>query len=1097
MQRPVAGGVPLRLMKFVPVLLSLFCCTVLAQPMRLAHEPALSPDGKTIAFGWSGDIWTVPVSGGKATRLTSNPALESGAAFSPDGQQLAFNSDRDGSKQIYVLSLAGGEPRQITWHTDGFDLREWLPDGKGLLAGVARDFSWMRESRAARLAVVDATERKAEQVLFDDYGTDGTLSPDGRQLLFVREGSEPWWRQGYKGSRAGQIWLFERDSGRFTQVIAEASESRWPLWKPDGKGFYYVSGRDGTWNLWEHDLIGKKDSQRTHFKGDSVVFPTISRDGSTLVFRVCFDLYRWHPGDANPAKIQIEASGDPPGPDIERVTLDKATSIAFTKDGLQMAFIAGGDVWVMDTELKEPKQVTRTAEEERGVAFSPNGKSLLFVSDKDGRTDIWRATPEAEKKPWWENSQFSLTRITDDDAAESGIRFTPDGAHIGYVRGSELWYADADGKNARRLIESWDAPNYDFSPDGAWIVYSVNDEWFNEDVWLLPVDGSRPPFNLSRHPANDGNPVWSPDGRMIAWTGKRDIDETDVFFVRLRAEDEEKTKRERTLEKAREKIKTAARAPSSPASAKSTKKAVTKSGADSKKDETKPPEPVRIDFTDIHERIHRLEIANSTETTLVWSPDSKRLAFHAKVDGKLATYAVEFPDELKPKQLSETTLASVQWLKQDDQLTGLHDGKPTIVSGKTGTAKGVPFRALQSFSRPEKQRAVFDQCWRVMRDRYYDERHGNKDWNAIRAKYATMAADSPDMRGVTECVWLMLGELNGSHLGFTLETRTTAERTWRDDTAHLGLRFDASFAGPGWKVRDVLTNSPASRKESRIEAGDIILSVDGHDVNPATDVSSVLNGPPDRDIMLQVQSAAGTTRNVTLRPISFTSARKLLYDQWIKDNRHAVEQKSNGALGYLHISAMDEASFQKFQEELYNAGAGKDGLIIDVRENGGGSTTDHLLTALSQPQHSITVPRGGSPGYPQDRIVYATWSKPIVVMCNQNSYSNAEIFSHAIKTLKRGKLIGVPTAGGVISTGATEIMDVGKLRLPFRGWYRISDGQDYELNGAVPDFVVWPKPGDSAQGIDAQLDKAITALQQDVAAWKKRPAPKLLKATER
>src|SRR5262249_19080776 len=190
-------------------------------------------------------------------------------------------------------------------------------------------------------------------------------------------------------------------------------------------------------------------------------------------------------------------------------------------------------------------------------------------------------------------------------------------------------------------------------------------------------------------------------------------------------------------------------------------------------------------------------------------------------------------------------------------------------------------------------------------------------------------------------------------------------------------------------------------------------------------------------------------------------------------------------------------SFYKFEQELYSAGAGKDGLIIDVRENGGGSTADHLLTALTQPAHAITVSRGGGPGYPQDRKGYATWNKPIAGLWNQNSFSNAEIFSHAIKTLKRGQLVGVPTAGGVISTGATTIMDVGTLRLPARGWFVIDTGEDMELNGAVPDHVVWPEPLQLTQGKDVQIDKAVLVLLADVKAAKAKPQPLLRKATGR
>jgi tricorn protease len=238
-------------------------------------------------------------------------------------------------------------------------------------------------------------------------------------------------------------------------------------------------------------------------------------------------------------------------------------------------------------------------------------------------------------------------------------------------------------------------------------------------------------------------------------------------------------------------------------------------------------------------------------------------------------------------------------------------------------------------------------------------------------------------------------------------------------------------------------------------------------------------------------------REVTLRPTSYSYARSRLYEKWIHDTRNAVEKSSEGKLGYMHIAGMNMTSFFRFEEELYSVGAGKDGIIIDVRENGGGSTTDHLLTILTQPRHAITVPRGGGRGYPQDRKVYASWHKPIVVLCNQNSYSNAEIFSHAIKHLKRGKVVGVPTAGGVISTGGRSIMDMGYLRMPFRGWYLMGSGEDMELNGAVPHYILWPKPGELPAGRDTQLRKAISVLKKEVKKYNNRPQPELKNATSK
>ncbi|HBJ85983.1 MAG TPA: hypothetical protein DDZ88_19370 [Verrucomicrobiales bacterium] len=748
---------------------------------------------------------------------------------------------------------------------------------------------------------------------------------------------------------------------------------------------------------------------------------------------------------------------------------------ALSPDGKTVAFGWQGDIWTAPTSGGRATRLTTHAALDSGAAFSSDGKQIAFNSEREGFKMLY-TMPAGGGEP-------------------KQLTFHTDGC-----------IADADGKNAKRVLESWNPVSVTFSPDGTWIAYSQADEWFNDDIWLMPLDGSKPPYNLSRHPDNDSRPVWSPDGKMIAWTGQREIREVDVFYVNLRAEDDEKTKRERTLVKAREKIAKSAKPAAAPKKEeppkaepkKDDKPADTVAKAEEKKPEepkkeAPKPKPLQIDLEGIHERVHRLKIADSTEHSLVWSPDSKRLAFQSQSVEKKLTRTVEFPDELTPKQLGTVALTNAAWLKADDQIVGLLDGKPASINVKTGAPKTMSFRAQQAYSRAEKLRAVFDQCWQVMRDRFYDDKLGNRDWSAVRAKYRDMAAESPDMKGAVECVWLILGELNGSHLGFTMGASNTMSG-WREETAHLGLRFDATFAGPGWKVRDVIPKSPASRKESRVEAGEVVLKVDGKDVTSAMDASSVLNGPMERDVVLIVQNG-DKTREIILRPINYTMARRLLYDAWIENNRTEVEKASGGTLGYLHISAMDDASFQKFQEELYHAGAGKDGLIIDVRENGGGSTTDHLLTALTQPRHAIAIPRGSqTSGYPQDRIIYATWQKPIVVLCNQNSYSNAEVFSHAIKTLKRGQLVGVQTAGGAISTGATSIMDVDTLRLPFRGWYVLSNGQDRELMGAKPDHIVWPQPGDK---IDRQLDKAVEMLKQDVTSWKKRPQPKLIRATER
>jgi tricorn protease len=1064
-------------------------------PIRLARDASLSPDGKRLAFAWRGDIWIAPAAGGTARQLTTHAADEAEPRWSPDGKEIAFTSDRRSGRQVWIMPAEGGHPEQVTFHTSGFSLQDWYPDGKALLVRGAHDSAWRDSLRFWRIPRAD---RLAPQLVFDDYGEEGQVAPEGDALAFSREGAG-WWRKGYRGSQSGQLWLHQ--GAKFRKLLAKETECRWPMWRPDGKALYYVGG-EGSWNLHVLDLESGSSKQLTTYTDDSVVFPAISRDGSTIVFRRLFDLYRYDVAKGGePVRIELAEDADAPRPPTERRTLSLADAVAFSNDGLEMAFISGGDVWVMDTVLKEPRQVTNTPEFEHDPVFTADGGALLFC----GAFDVHRAERTDEKKYWWQQAAFTIRALTEDPDVENDLRLSPDGSRVAFIKGrGDLWTMAPDGKDAKCFLASWNGPDFDWSPDGKWIVYAVSDNDFNRDIWIAPLDASQPAYNVSRHPDNESDPAWSPDGKCIAFTGQRRDSETDIFYVWLRREDDEKAKRERTIEEALEKMKKARSKPAPPP------KPPTEKPADPPKEEAdavkppqedppkaKPPaekkEKLAIDFDTLHERVRRISNPDVAESNLFWSFDSKKLCFSATVAETRQTFAVDFPEAGKPKAFATKTGSYARWLKEGNQIVWLSDGVPGTCSA-AGALASFTFSARQQVDVSARHRAAFVTAWRIMRDSFYDERLGNRDWEAVRKKYEEAAAVAADPRSLQDVVNLMLGELNGSHLGFRANlTPYRAPDAWDESTPHLGVRWDRSYVGAGMKVQDVLPGSPADKAASRLAPGDIVLKADGVALDPSLDLTAALNGPLDREIRLVVKTG-DKEREVLLRPMAWGAVSTLVHQAWLKKTRAAVDELSTSTLGFIHIRGMDWPSFEAFEADVYAQGSGKDGLIIDVRENGGGFTADHLLTILCQPAHAITVPRGGGAGYPQDRKVYASWDKPVIVLCNQNSFSNAEIFAHAMKTLKRARVVGVPTAGGVISTGGASVMDVGSIRTPGRGWFLPGTGEDMELNGAVPDIVVWPEPGDRR---DVQLEKAVEALLEDVAKWKERPRPALRKSSER
>ena len=1177
--------------------------------VRLVTDHDLSPDGNMIVFSWRGDIWSVSSQGGDVTRLTFHDATDSSPLVSPDGKTIAFVSNRNDGNQIFTMPIGGGIASQVTLHTEGYAPLMYAANGDAILSVVRRDHSW---TEPQRLILQPMDGRKAPELLFDGYGEDASISADGRYVLFCREGA-PTYRKHYKGAQASQVWLFDREDKSFKKLHGEDMGARSPRFIGDTHEYVYCSQASGTWDLYRCKLGSHEKKQLTRFDGDGAMFPAVSRDGRVVVYRQLFNLRRHDLETGNDQELKIQYAGDATLPRVQRMSITSCGRAAWTDDGLEVAFIAADDLWIMDTELKEPVRVTDSIAAERDPVWAADMKSVYFVSDQGGYPDIWMAKGKDADLPLWQNTEFELAQITDDEDSEARLQLWKEGTALAFHQNTNVVSMDLESKKVDVLIETWSSPSYKFSPDEKWIAYSTQDENYNSDIWIKPTDGSREPYNLSCHPDNDWDPVWSADGKFIAFSGRRWGTETDIMWAHLSKEENEKTARQKRLEKAIEKMKkrkskkddpkskgkaeakkedkpggsdpisgiwkgkATGPAPIPPsgldmtfeltmdASGNITGTATTilgvaqiesgthdpktgelvlngaiegddftvegtikdgkgkgtwtgiggngawemertearsgsgegKKSSDDKKGKDDKKVEVKIDFDGLRDRLRRIRISNSSERSLVFGPKGSKLYFSATVAGKRGTYSVNLPEKLGPVAVKGNIPSSGRWLKSG-KLGTTSGGKPALVTD-SGSTTSYSFTATAERELGKFHQAMFDQAWRIMRDRFYDPAMGGNDWNAIREKYQQVAAECLNDGSINQVVSMMLGELNASHLGFHYGSRgrTAQSPPWRESTYHLGARFDESHDGPGLLIKDVVSQTPATREVSLLNPGDVILSVDDKEASPDVNLAVYFTARAGHRFKLRVRNTEGEERDVTILPTRYGRVRSRLYEDWIDDCQAQVDKLSGGTLGYVHIRGMGSTNLIRFDEELFRVGYGKDGLIIDVRQNGGGSITDHLLTCLMQPTHALTKTREGGIGYPQDRRVYASWDKPIIVLCNQNSFSNAEIFSHAIKTLERGKVVGVPTAGGVISTGGTSLLGGAFMRLPGRGWYVLGSGEDMELNGCVPDVVIWPEPTEMPAGKDRQLEKAVELLSADAKAFKNRPKPKLRKASER
>jgi len=1043
----------------------------------LGSKPTVSPDGRQFIFEWCDSLWIAATKGGSARPLELTPHKDQWPLFSPDGKRVAFQSNRSGGWKIYEHHLETGQNRQLTFHSESSTPGCWSKDGLSLIASVYRDDPGLY--RYNRLVSLSTAERRAEQPLFDTDGSEPSLSPDERLLLFTREG-ENIYRKGVKNTKASQIWLFNFSTREFKPVVSRLTESRTPLWTPDGKGFYYVSGEGGVMNLRHHELKSGEERQITFFKDDSVIHPALSRDGSTMVFRHLFDFYALNPEKKapTPSKILLRPDQRPLRPANRRRFYnscwnnDEDGSVSFCDFGMQLAFTTGGDLFVMDTQIKEPVCVhSDSLTHERDCVFTPDGKALLYLSDHGDGTALYQAECTNTNLFWWENTQFSKKILLNDSTARSNLKISPDGTRLAWVEPvGHLVIADQNGSELHRVSAQAGIGKYAWSPDSKRLVVAMADAYSNSDIWIISAENAAEPCNISRHFSWDGDPCWSQDGKLIAYTGWRENKKPKLFYLWLNPADEyfmESGKKRKEAQNAIREI------------------------TGQKKEEEGRLSNSDIDFEEIHTRVRTVDLPDATSLSEPFfsQKTSTTLAFAATIKGVRGTYKISIPDNMTPSKMTDRTGTSPAWIEKNDLLLWVYNRLPA----KFNTT--IEVNAYQDTNISDYQELGFLTAWGRLRDWFYDPNYHGADWTAVREKYRLAARHAPSYTVFARVMHLLNGELRASHLGFTTTDISKKEwdieikqHSWEEQTFHPGLIFDPDHRGEGWRVKSVVHEGPAQRSDYPFAAGDLVLRVNGIPVTPDTDPALVLNGPKGHSLRLDVMTGTNRVENVKLQPDAYKDIRARLNTENFNKLRRSIHAASDNKFGYLHIARMQWDEYYKFEQEIFAEGYGKEAMIIDVRDNMGGFTADYVLNILCGANHSLAVMRDGEPAYLSGYWGRPVWYKPIIVLCNQNTASNGEIFTHAIKTLRRGRIVGVQSSGAVIATNDGDLLDLGKLRLPHRGWFLL-DGTDMEERGVEPDVTVWNTPADEVSGYDRQLEKAIELLKEDVELYKKNNPP--------
>ncbi len=1029
-----------------------------ALDVKYARYPALSPDGKTIAFSFRGDLWLVPASGGEAKRLTVHEAEDIMPQFSPDGTRIAFSSRRFNNYDIYTIPVAGGTPTRLTFDTEDDYASCWTPGSDSVL------FMSTRESRGDvfKVAAAGGTPVKLTGDYYErEFGA--KLSASGRYMTFITgSGFVRWWRRDLRTGGNSDVFVWDRSKRDFDalRLTDEPTHEIWPIINETADEVYFVANHDDTWaQVHRVGLQGGESVKLTNFADDGVQWLNSNPDGSILVFEQGFKIWTLDPSvpGAQPQAVKISITTDEKGNSVERKSLGSEVQwFSLSPDDKKIAAVMQGDIYVLASdEPSTARRVTTTQAREVFPEWAPDSKAIYYSSERNGNYDIFK----------YDFTTNSETQLTDTPESERKPLPSPDGKYLAYFRGvGEIIRRDlnsgtetiwATGNFADFGLDSSDP--YDWSPDSRYLAFMMTNPSHDIDIFAVDLNGKIE--NVSQFINWNGNPHFSADGKKLyfsswtRWTQQTyevdlipepiefDEAEIDSLFLQAKKDDKEKKKAKET-------------------------------------DEADKPAPVRIDTFRIAERRKKAFSIDAANYYPVLTPDGSKYLFVSPLLGKPEIWSIDAEEKKDLEQLthSEKGKDYLQVSSDSKWLYYLESGAIRKLKIENGKSEKLSFDAEMLVDRVSLNKQKFYEGWRMLSEYFYDPTFRGTNWQAARDKYAPLLDQVRTELEFSDVMMEMMGELRGSHLHYYDQAPGTGGD---DQTGRLGIEFDQQVLERDgqFKIARVLPGSPAAR--AGIKADQYITAINGVELNGSVNLASLLAGTIGDRVMVNVSnSPAGVGAALAVKPVNHNSWTLLKYEDWVENNRRVVDSLSNGRIAYLHIRAMNQTALDRFEEELVSLAEGKDALLVDVRENGGGWIAVHLLGMLERQPYAMRTFRDFPPTSENKHRAKA-WEEPMALLINGYSGSNSEIFAEGFRQLKLGPIIGTPTGGGVIGTSAYELLDGSRIRRPSWGAYTV-DMEDTDIYPRQPDLFVDRLPNDYMNGRDPQLERAVEELLKQI-----------------